>query len=65
MYHPCTNTTVNRGSVACVADGQNPNVADVSAFAEEPTELIVSMPVNDKDRHVLALAVYCRVSPGM
>ncbi|MCY7298522.1 MAG: hypothetical protein LH616_04850 [Ilumatobacteraceae bacterium] len=51
--------------MACVADGQNPNIADVSAFAEAPTELIVSMPVNDKDRHVLALAVYCRVSPGM
>lgn len=33
------------------------NRALPSALAQAPAELIVSMPVNDKDRHVLALAV--------
>jgi len=34
------------------------NRALPSALAQAPAELIVSMPVNDKDRHVLALAVH-------
>lgn len=33
------------------------NTALPSAFEEVPDELIAQMPVNDKDRHVLALAV--------
>lgn len=34
------------------------NRALPTALAEAPADLIVSMPVNDKDRHVLALAVH-------
>ena len=40
------------------------NRALPTALAEAPADLIASMPVNDKDRHVLALAVHLGAQAG-